>query len=188
MTERRGVIGLVVCAAGGAENIRADFVEPAQERGWDVAITLTPTVETWLSQSGERAKLEQLTGHLVRDQPRMPGERSPHHPVTCYVVAPATANAVAKLALGISDNQALTTVNEAIGGQAVPVIVFPRVNAAHTRHPAWESHLAALRSAGVHLVWGEDVWPLYEPREAPPGRPLPWPAILDLVEQVAATR
>jgi hypothetical protein len=160
----RGTIGLIACAAGGAETIRADFVEPAIERGWDVAIT----------------------GHLVRSSPRMPGERSPHPPISCYVVSPATANVVAKLALGISDNQALTTVNEAIGGGVVPVVVFPRVNAAHTRHPAWESHLAALGSAGVHLVTGKDVWPLYEPREAPPGRPLPWSAILDRVEQVTA--
>jgi hypothetical protein len=118
----------------------------------------------------------------------MPGEKSPHPPISCYVVSPATANAVAKLALGISDNQALTTVNEAIGGGVVPVIVFPRVNAAHTRHPAWESHLAALRAAGVHLVTGPDVWPLYEPREAPSDRALPWAAILDLVEQVTGTR
>jgi len=185
----RGTIGLIACAAGGAETTRADFVEPAVERGWDVAITLTPTAATWLEESGETAKLEELTGYLVRSSPRMPGDKSPHPPISCYVVAPATANVVAKLALGISDNQALTTVNEAIGGGVVPVVVFPRVNAAHTRHPAWRSHLAALGSAGVHLVTGEDVWPLYEPREAPAGRPLPWSAILDLVEQVtAATR
>jgi len=185
----RGTIGLVACSAGGVESVRVDFVEPAIERGWDVAVTLTPTAATWLEESGEAAKLEELTGHLVRSSPRMPGEKSPHPPMSCYVVAPATANVVAKLALGISDNQALTTVNEAIGGGVVPVVVFPRVNAAHTRHPAWESHLAALGSAGVHLVTGEDVWPLFEPREGPPDRPLPWSAILDLVEQVtAATR
>jgi hypothetical protein len=40
-------------------------------------------------------------------------------------------------------------VNEAIGLGAVPVVVFPRVNAAHARHPAWDSHIAALRRAGV---------------------------------------
>ncbi len=184
----RGTIGLVGTGAGGIEDIRTTFVEPAVDRGWQVAVTLTPCAARWFRHTDERAKLEQLTGLPVRDQPRMPGATSPHPPISCHVVAPATANTVAKLALGISDNQALTTINEAIGGQAVPVIVFPRVNAAHTRHPAWDGHLVTLRSAGVHLVYGEDVWPLYEPREAPPERPLPWLAILDLVEQVTADR
>jgi len=105
----------------------------------------------------------------------MPHEKSPHSPVSCYVVAPASANTVAKLALGLMDNQALTTVCEAIGGQAVPVVVFPHVNLAHTRQPVWAGHLDALRTAGVRVVYGEDVWRLFEPREAPPGRPLPGP-------------
>jgi hypothetical protein len=100
------------------------------------------------------------------------------------VVAPASANTVAKLALGVSDNQALTLANEAIGDLQLPVVVFPRINAAHARHPAWDGHMSALESAGVHLVRGEDVWPLHEPRSAPPGRPLPWGRILDLVDRL----
>jgi hypothetical protein len=87
---------------------------------------------------------------------------------------------VAKLALGVYDNQALTQVNEAIGIRDLPVVVFPRVNAAHARHPSWDGHLDALRRAGVHLVYGDDVWPLHEPRSAP-GRELPWSAVLDAV-------
>jgi phosphopantothenoylcysteine synthetase/decarboxylase len=95
-------------------------------------------------------------------------------------VAPASANTVAKLALGIADNQALTQVCEAIGTRDLPVVVFPRVNAAHARQPAWDSHIQALRRTGVHLVYGDDVWPLHEPRSAP-GRKLPWSAVLDAV-------
>jgi hypothetical protein len=166
------------------ETVRADFVEPARQRGWRVAVTLTPCAARWLAHTGELQALERATGLPVRSQPRIPGERSPHPPVDCYVVSPASANTVAKLALGIADNQALTTACEAIGGGAVPVIVFPRVNAAHARQPSWNLHLAALRQAGVHLVYGEDLWPLYEPRQAPPDRGLPWEAILDVMGQV----
>jgi phosphopantothenoylcysteine synthetase/decarboxylase len=95
-------------------------------------------------------------------------------------VVPASANTIAKLALGIGDNQALTQVCEALGTSGVPVVVFPHVNAAHARHPAWPAHLGALRRAGARLVYGEDVWPLEEPRSAP-GRDLPWAAILQAV-------
>jgi hypothetical protein len=80
------------------------------------------------------------------------------------------------------DNQALTQVGEAIGTLDLPVIVFPRVNAAHARHPAWGGHVEALRAGGVHLVGGPEAWPLYEPRDAPPGRALPWGAILEAVQ------
>ncbi|WP_231974172.1 flavoprotein [Pseudonocardia sp. HH130630-07] len=178
MSEDEPVVGLVACGVGGLDSVRESFVVPALERGWRVAVTLTPTAGRWLTASGEVARLARATGLPVRVDPRSPGERSPHPPVSCYVVAPASANTVAKLALGIADNQALTTVGEALGNRATPVVVFPRVNAAHARHPAWDGHLAALRRAGVHLIHGPEVWELHEPRQASPGRALPWSAVL----------
>ncbi|MQA16119.1 MAG: flavoprotein [Pseudonocardiaceae bacterium] len=181
------MLGVIGSGAGGVEQLRAELVEPAQQRGWNVVLTLTPTAASWLEESGELVKLEAAVELPVRVQPRMPDEKSPHPPVACYVVAPASANTVAKLALGLMDNQALTTVCEAIGGQVVPVVVFPRVNAAHARQPAWQRHIDALRAAGVHLVYGDDVWPLAEPRQAPPGRPLPWTAILAAADRAVTS-
>jgi hypothetical protein len=174
------VLGVVGCAAGGVEQLFAGLVEPAVRAGWQVGVTLTPTAGRWFRDSGLIPEIEALTGLPVRDRSRLPREAKPHPPADCYVVAPASANTVAKLALGISDNQALTPVNEAIGAVGVSVVVFPRVNAAHTRHPAWAGHVTALRRAGVHLVHGEDVWPLHEPNDEP-DRPLPWALILDTV-------
>ncbi|MFJ6388920.1 flavoprotein [Streptomyces sp. NPDC091972] len=166
--------------------MRTGLVEPSMGRGWQVAVTLTPTAGHWLRMSGEFEKLEKVTGLPVRDEPRLPGEARPHPPVDCYVVAPASANMVAKLAAGLMDNQALTQVGEAIGTLGLPVVVFPRVNAAHARHPAWQNHLDTLRAGGVRIIYGPEVWPLYEPREAPAGRELPWEAVLDAVDE--ATR
>ncbi|WP_434095122.1 flavoprotein [Streptomyces lydicus] len=183
-SSRRGVLGVVGSAAGGVESIRAGLVEPAMKRGWHAAVTLTPTAGIWLRMNGEAERLEKLTGLPVRDEPRLPGEARPHPAVDCYVVAPASANMVAKLASGLMDNQALTQVGEALGTIGLPVVVFPRVNAAHARHPAWQRHIEALREAGVRLVYGPNVWPLYEPRDAPPGRELPWAAVLDAVDEV----
>lgn len=181
---KRGVLGVVGSAAGGVEELRTGLVEPALERGWRVAVTLTPTAGQWLRMSGEVEQLKKLTGLPVRDEPRLPGETRPHPPVDCYVVAPASANMVAKLATGLMDNQALTQVGEAIGTIGLPVVVFPRVNAAHARHPAWQQHIETLKAGGVRIVSGPDVWPLYEPREAPAGRDIPWAAVLDAVDEV----
>ncbi|MEU3465966.1 flavoprotein [Streptomyces sp. NPDC006733] len=181
--EKRGVLGVVGSAAGGVESLRKGLVKPAIDRGWQVAVTLTPTAGAWLRQNGEVERLEKLTELPVRAGPRFPGEARPHPLVDCYAVAPASANTVAKIAAGIADNQALTQVGEAIGTLGLPVVIFPRVNAAHARHPMWRRHLEVLREAEVHLVYGSDVWPLYEPRDAPPGRELPWIAVLDAVDR-----
>jgi hypothetical protein len=181
------VIGLVGCSAGGVEEIRERLVEPMRALGWLVAVTLTPTAATWLDAIGELAKIEDATGYVVRHAPRLPSEESPHPSVGCYVVAPATASTVAKLALGIADNQALTQVCEALGGRTVPVVVFPRVNAAHAGQPAWDDHIGALRRAGAHLIYGEDVWPLHRPRSAP-SRQLPWQAIIGATGAALAAR
>ncbi|MET9874465.1 flavoprotein [Actinacidiphila glaucinigra] len=182
---KRRVLGVVGSGAGGVETLRAGLVEPAIKRGWQVAVTLTPTAGRWLRAIGETDRLEELTGLPVRDDLRFPGEPRPHPPADCYVVAPASANTVAKLAAGLMDNQALTQVGEAIGTLNLPVVVFPRVNAAHVRHPAWNAHMEALKTARVHLVYGPEVWPLYEPRDAPPGRVLPWRDVLEAVEEAA---
>jgi Flavoprotein len=175
------VVGLVCSAAGGVELVRQKLVEPALKRGWRVAVTLTPVAATWLGATGEIDRLAEVTGYPVRWERRLPGDDRPHPPVDCYAIAPATANTVARLALGLTDNQALTQVCEAIGGGEIPVVMFPRINAAHAGQPAWNSHLAALRNAGVRLVYGEHVWPLYRPRAAPADRELPWAAILDTI-------
>lgn len=168
------VAAVVGCAAGGLEDLHVELVEPLLAAGNRVAVTLTPSAGRWLDDNGDAARIAAATGLPVRSAARLPHEARPHPPADVLVVAPATANSVAKIALGIADNQALTVVNESLG--VIPAVIFPRVNAAHARHPMWPQHLQTLRDAGVRLVYGEDVWPLHEPRTAP-GRPLPWAAI-----------
>jgi hypothetical protein len=180
------VIGVIAAGAGGVETLREGLIEPLLDRGHVVVVTLTPTASRWLREIGELGKIEQSTGYPVRDTPRLPWETSPHPKVDLYVAAPLTASSVAKLATGIADNQALTALCESIG-TSTPMIVFPRVNAAHARQPAWQQHIGRLSSAKVHLVYGEDVWPLAEPRSAGP-RDLPWDVILSAVERVTGSK
>ncbi|WP_371665289.1 flavoprotein [Streptomyces sp. NBC_01241] len=180
----RGVLAVVGAAADGVETLRTGLVEPAMALGWQVAVTLTPNAGRWLRANGEVDRLETLTGLPVRDTPRLPTEPRPHPVADCYVVAPASANYVAKLATGIADSQALTQVGEALGTIGVPVVVFPRINAAHARHPAWERHIETLGKAGVELIYGADIWPLDEPRRGPADQELPWTAILTSVHRV----
>ena len=171
-------IGVVAASAGGIETLREGLVQPLIADGHQVAVTLTPTAARWLDDLGERRRLETLTGLPVRSAPRLPREPQPH-PKSDVFVGILSANSVAKLALGIADNQAMTVLCECVA--TVPMIIFPRVNAAHARQPAWNDHLDRLRSVGVELIYGEHVWPLAEPRTTGP-RELPWTAILSALK------
>jgi phosphopantothenoylcysteine decarboxylase/phosphopantothenate--cysteine ligase len=63
-------------------------------------------------------------------------------------IVPATANTLAKLALGIADD--LLT-NVALATRA-PILVAPAMNTAMLEHPATRGHLATLRGRGVTIV------------------------------------
>jgi len=171
-------IGVITASAGGVETLRSGLIAPLVDHGHNVAVTLTPTAARWLFAIDEVEPIAHLTKFPVRWEARLPGERSQHPAIDLYVAAPLTATSTAKLALGIGDNQALTALCESM--TTVPMIVFPRVNAAHARQPSWSDHLARLRSVGVHLIYGPDVWPLAEPRAAG-SQNLPWQAILAAV-------
>lgn len=173
------MVGVVGTAAGGVEDLRSRLVEPLVRAGWTVGVTLTPTARTWLDALGETGELARVSGLVVRTASRLPSEVGPHPAVDVYAVVPATANTVAKLALGIADNQAVTQVCEAIGA-GVPVVLFPQLNAAHTGHPAWAGHLSVLRAAGVHLVGNGPPPPATADREPP------WTAIIEAIEAAYA--
>src|SRR3954454_18957032 len=64
------------------------------------------------------------------------------------VVAPATANTIAKLAHGIADN----VLTEAALAHRGPVVVAPAMNPRMWAHPATRANAETLRSRGVVLV------------------------------------
>jgi hypothetical protein len=122
-----------------------------------------------LAGAGELDRLAALTPLPVRSVARLPGEPKPYPMPDAFLFVPATANSVAKLALGIADNQALTALGEAVGAVGVPVVVRPQADANQRRHPAWAAHLAVLRGAGVLIDDG--------PSDSP------WEPLLDLLER-----
>jgi len=66
-----------------------------------------------------------------------------------FLVAPATANTLAKFANGVADDF-LTTVQLSV---TCPVIVAPAMNVEMWRHPATRENLEKLRQRGVRIVY-----------------------------------
>ncbi len=67
------------------------------------------------------------------------------------VVAPATANVLAKVAHGLADDLLSTT----LLATRAPLLVAPAMNLEMWRHPATRANLDTLRSRGVHIVGPE---------------------------------
>lgn len=70
----------------------------------------------------------------------------------CFVIAPATANTIAKMAYGIADNLLLTTYLSA----RCPVMVAPAMDLDMYAHPTTGENLAKLASVGVAIVEPEE--------------------------------
>src|SRR5262245_25757906 len=68
------------------------------------------------------------------------------------VVAPCTANTLAKLAQGIADN----VLTEAVLAHRGPTLVAPAMNHRMWSHPATQANAATLRERGVELIGPEE--------------------------------
>lgn len=168
-------MGLVAAACYGVDQrLHDEIARPAADRGWRLAITLTPTAELWLRASGEFDRLAACTDLPVRSQSRLPGEPRPHPDPDAFLFVPASAGSTAKLALGIADNQALTVLCEALGNPRVHVSVCPQLSREQALHPAWAGHVATLRGAGAVVT--------------PVSSGQPWTAVLDALPMAGTDR
>lgn len=152
-----GVLYIVVCAAPPAQDA-PKLVRAARDEGWDTCVIATPSALRFIDVPG----LEQLTGHPVRSQYKSPGAADVLPDADAIIVAPATVNTINKWALGICDNLALGLLVEGIG-KRLPIVAMPFTNYAHAAHPAFGASIGNLRSWGVNVLYGPDVYPLHAP-------------------------
>ncbi|MDQ4213485.1 bifunctional phosphopantothenoylcysteine decarboxylase/phosphopantothenate--cysteine ligase CoaBC [Microbacterium sp. ASV81] len=68
------------------------------------------------------------------------------------VVAPATANTIARMAAGIADNLLGTT----LLATTAPVLIAPAMHAEMWAHPATQANIRTLVARGVHLIGPDD--------------------------------
>ncbi len=94
----------------------------------------------------------QLTGNVEHVTLLGPGEGQ----ADLYLISPATANTISKIAHGIDDTPVTSFASIALGG-GVPILVAPAMHANMARNPAVEESLGKLRSWGVGVVTGAAV-------------------------------
>ena len=154
---------ILLGVSGGIAAYKAlEFIRLASAAEHSLRVVQTPTSTRFVGEASFAA----LTGAPVlldefeRDPARgaFPGEEQlSHQPLShlqlvanadLYLIAPASANTLAKLAAGIADNLLTSCALAA----TCPVIVAPAMNNHMFEHPATQANIELLRDRGVQVV------------------------------------
>jgi phosphopantothenoylcysteine decarboxylase/phosphopantothenate--cysteine ligase len=154
---------LLLGVSGGVAAFKAlEVVRLATERGHAVRVIQTHSSKRFVGTASFAALsgAPVLAGEFERDPLRgsFPGEPiGAHDPAShlalvdgadVFLIAPASANTIAKLAHGLADN----LLTSAALAAACPVIVAPAMNNRMYEHAATQANLTLLRERGVIIV------------------------------------
>jgi len=161
-TGRHVVLGV----AGGIAAYKSCYLaRHLTEAGAAVDVVLTRSAQEFVRP----VTFEALTGRPVLRSLWEPDGALSHvrwgQQADLVIVAPATAQVIARMAQGLADD-VLTSL---LLAATAPVLLAPAMNDAMYAHPATQANLATLHARGVHLV-GPEVGPLAEGPSDRPGR------------------
>lgn len=128
----------------------AVFVRGLVKAGASVRVVMTPLAKQFITP----LTMATLSKHPVSVEFFDPenGQWNSHVSLgewaDALVIAPATANTIAKMACGIADNLLLTTYLSA----RCPVLVAPAMDLEMFLHPTTQANIATLRALGVEVI------------------------------------
>ena len=142
---RRVLVGVT----GGIAAYKTAFlVRLLTEGGADVQVVMTPAAARFVGPDTFAA----LTHHPVHwdlfDRTDAVLHVRLAHDAEVAVVAPATANALARLALGLADDLVTSTLLEA----TCPLVIAPAMHSGMWKHPATQAHVRTLLERRVVVV------------------------------------
>jgi phosphopantothenoylcysteine decarboxylase/phosphopantothenate--cysteine ligase len=144
------LLGVTGCIAAYKS---CEIVRLLQKAGVRVKVVMTPMGTEFVTPTTFRA----LTGTEVALAP-VDDPRSPIHHISLaqeadvFLIAPATANTINKLANGVADNLLTTT---ALATEA-PLLIAPAMNVHMWRDDTTQQSLAVLRGRGVTVIEPEE--------------------------------
>jgi len=158
---------VLVCVCGGIAAYKVcEVVSLLVQRGAGVTVAMTRAARKFVGPT----TFEALSGRRVLTSLWTPGEiaEATHIRVTAsahlMLIAPATANTIAKLVCGLANDLVSTLLLAA----ASPVLLAPSMNDRMWAHPAVKANIETLRSRGCHFVGPGEGW--LSCRDVGPGR------------------
>lgn len=140
-----------LCVCGGIAAYKAvEIARALQKAGATVRVAMTPNAQAFIGPLTFQAITHHpvLTATLDPSEEMAIGHINFAQACDALVVAPATANMLAKAAVGIGDEIVSTVLLAA----NVPIVAAPAMNTWMYAHPAVVENLATLRRRGWHIV------------------------------------
>ncbi len=143
---------IVVGVTGSIAAVRVvDLIRDLMRRGAEVHCTMSLAAQQILhpyalEYATAHAVITEITGRVEHVEFCGVGGKA-----DLFLVVPATANTIGKMACGIDDTPVTTFATTALGS-GKPVAVVPAMHEAMYRHPAVLRNLEALRKMGVTLI------------------------------------
>ena len=146
---------VLLCVCGGIAAYKAaELLRRLRDAGCDVQVAMTAnaqrfvTAQTFqaLSHRSVRTSLWDESAEAAMGHLELAGWAQQ------VIVAPATANTIAKLAHGIADDLVSTL---CLATEA-PLAIAPAMNHRMWRHPATQANVATLRDRGVQVIGPDD--------------------------------
>jgi len=176
---------IVLGVSGGIAVYKAvELLRLLTKAGAEVHVVMTRSAREFVTP----LTFQTLSGHPVHtdlfslSQEQEIGHISLADRANLFILAPATANLVGKIAQGIADDLLTTSV---MATQA-PVLVVPAMNSNMYLHPATQANLQRLTGYGYHLV--EPACGRMACDAQGPGRLPEWPVVREAVLTVLASR
>jgi phosphopantothenoylcysteine decarboxylase len=174
---------LLLCVCGGIAAYKsAELVRRLRDAGVEVQVVMTENAQRFVGTQTFQA----LSGHPVRTSlwdaqaEAAMGHLELARWADHIVIAPATANTLAKLAHGFADD----LVSTLCLASTAPISIAPAMNHRMWLHAATQANLATLRARGVQVI-GPDDGPLAEGESGPGRMSEPGAIVLALAEGMA---
>jgi phosphopantothenoylcysteine decarboxylase/phosphopantothenate--cysteine ligase len=141
---------LLIVTGGIAAYKSLELVRLLKRQGISVRAVMTQSATEFVTPLSMSVMTEdQVYGHMFDlKEEREIGHIQLSRQADLVVICPATANILAKMAAGISDDLATTI----LLATDKPVLAVPAMNVRMWNHPATQRNLAQLRADGVHIM------------------------------------
>lgn len=134
----------------------ADLASQLTKRGCTVHVVLTADAQRFITALPFKtlSRNPVITDLYDEDEGWKPAHIRLADEARLMVIAPATANTIAKLALGIADD-ALSCIALALNPSA-KILIAPAMNGKMWLHPATQQNVSVLKSRGVEFIGPEE--------------------------------
>lgn len=128
----------------------ADLIRLMRRKNWDVSVIMTKSATEFIGETTLRTLSRNPVAieMFVKSEDWIPSHISLADRTSLFIIAPCTANVIAKLAHGIADDLLTCTALSC----TAPLVIAPAMNEKMLDHQATQANIKVLKQRGVSFI------------------------------------